>query len=434
MANLYVSPTGSGDRSGSSWGNAAKITSLNSLIDKAGPGGQVLLRADQGAYKVVDPILISNGGDAGRPVVIRGVDGQGREMHATIIGDRSPRFDADNDRGNELFKLRDGADNLKFADMTVRDTGVVFRAGADLDRITIDDVDAVNVARFFENLASGGSDTATIDRLTIRNVEIAGFSEFAVHLQYDTSMVKIENVHADSKGQAGDPWIQGIHLDGTVHDVVIRNSSMNNIRSKAGGDKYWNGDGFSTERGVYDVRFENTVARGNTDGGYDLKSDGTVLVNALAADNGRNYRFWGEAELIDSVGLDPNVRGGLSNQNHVWVANGAEVRIENSLFRDRDRGTTVFEGKGASVSFDDVDVYRAAGTKLRHLYDSKLKGLGEIKDNLLSRGSGFGLADDAQGDLGSVELGLGPVELGLELFDQPSLEQFIYSAGGEELL
>lgn len=422
MATLYVSPIGSGDRSGSSWANAAKITSLNSLIDKAGPGGQVLLRADQGAYKVVDPILISNGGDAGKPVVIRGVDGQGRDMHATIVGDRPTRFDPDGDRGNELFKLREGADNLKFTDLTVRDTGVVFRAGADLERITIDDVDAVNVARFFENLASGGSDTATIDRLTIRNVEIAGFSEFGIHLQYDTHTVKIENVHADSKGQVGDPWIQGVHLDGTVHDVVIRNTSMSNIRAKADTDEYWNGDGFSTERGVYDVRFENTVARGNTDGGYDLKSNGTVLVNALGADNGRNYRFWGEAELIDSVGLSPNVRGGLSNQNHVWVASGAEVRIEGGLFRDSDGQTTVFEGKNATVSFDDVDVYRAAGTRLAHLYSSKLKGLGEINDNFLAAGSGLGLADGTMDAIGSVEFGL-------ELLDQPLLEQFNYPLG-----
>lgn len=426
MANLYVSPTGSGDRSGSSWANAAKITSLNSLIDKAGSNGQVLLRADQGAYKVTEPILLSNGGSAGKPVAIRGVDGQGREMHATIIGDRPTRFDPDGDRGNELFKLREGADNLKFTDITVRDTGVVFRAGADLQRITIDDVDAVNVARFFENLASGDSNTATVDRLTIRNVEIAGFSEFGIHLQYDTRAVKIENVHGDSKGQIGDPWIQGIHLDGTVHDVVIRDSSMNNIRAKGKGDSYWNGDGFSTERGVYDVRFENTVARGNTDGGYDLKSKDTVLVNALGADNGRNYRFWGEAELIDSVGLDPNVRGGLSNQNHVWISAGATVRIENSVFRDRDRDTTVFEGKGATVSFDDVDVYRAAGGKLRHLYDSKLTGLSEIKDNLVSSGSGPGLMDGAHGEFASMELGL-------ELSDQPMLEEFIYTVGAEDL-
>src|SRR3546814_2270720 len=67
---------------------------------------------------------------------------------------------------------------------------------------------------------------------------------------------------------------------------------MENVQSSAGA--YFNGDGFASERGVYDVRFIDTVARGNTDGGYDLKSSGTVVVRALSEENGRNYRLWGE--------------------------------------------------------------------------------------------------------------------------------------------
>src|SRR3546814_10198688 len=82
---------------------------------------------------------------------------------------------------------------------------------------------------------------------------------------------------------------------------------MENVQSIAGA--YFNGDGFASERGVYDVRFIDTVARGNTDGGYDLKSSGTVVVRALSEENGRNYRLWGEATLIDSVGLNPVLRG-----------------------------------------------------------------------------------------------------------------------------
>src|SRR3546814_10860770 len=95
-----------------------------------------------------------------------------------------------------------------------------------------------------------------------------------------------------------------------------------------------NGDGFASERGVYDVRFIDTVARGNTDGGYDLKSSGTVVVRALSEENGRNYRLWGEATLIDSVGLNPVLRGGISEQNQLWLDRSEEHTSElQSLMR-----------------------------------------------------------------------------------------------------
>src|SRR3546814_4060921 len=100
-----------------------------------------------------------------------------------------------------------------------------------------------------------------------------------------------------------------------------------------------NGDGFASERGVYDVRFIDTVARGNTDGGYDLKSSGTVVVRALSEENGRNYRLWGEATLIDSVGLNPVLRGGISEQNQLWLDDSDDVTVIGGRF-DADRKST----------------------------------------------------------------------------------------------
>src|SRR3546814_19708400 len=91
---------------------------------------------------------------------------------------------------------------------------------------------------------------------------------------------------------------------------------MENVQSSAGA--YFNGDGFASERGVYDVRFIDTVARGNTDGGYDLKPSGTVVVRALSEENGRNYRLRGEATLTDAVGLNPVLRGALSATTPPW--------------------------------------------------------------------------------------------------------------------
>ena len=44
MAIVYISPTGSGLRDGSSWENAGTLEGLSNFIKAAGPGGEVLLR------------------------------------------------------------------------------------------------------------------------------------------------------------------------------------------------------------------------------------------------------------------------------------------------------------------------------------------------------------------------------------------------------
>ena len=72
MATVYVSPLGSGNGSGSGAGNAIAFANLNAAILAAGPGGTVLLLADQGAYNTSAPVTISAGGGDGAPVTIKG--------------------------------------------------------------------------------------------------------------------------------------------------------------------------------------------------------------------------------------------------------------------------------------------------------------------------------------------------------------------------
>jgi hypothetical protein len=72
---------------------------------------------------------------------------------------------------------------------------------------------------------------------------------------------------------------------------------MENNYGTGADDFYWNGDGFTTELGTYNILFENTMASNNTDGGYDLKSTGTTLINA--EDNFRNFRVWTDAVSLD---------------------------------------------------------------------------------------------------------------------------------------
>ena len=45
--------------------------------------------------------------------------------------------------------------------------------------------------------------------------------------------------------------------------------------------RYWNGDGFAAEEGVYDLLLATPVASGNTDAGYDLKAASVRLIDAM---------------------------------------------------------------------------------------------------------------------------------------------------------
>ena len=119
MATLYVSPTGSGLRDGSSPQNAGTLGSLNKYIKAAGPGGEVLLLADQGAYSQSTQLSISTGGTADAPVTIRGIDGSGNPMAAEIVGTRADPWAPGLSTGNDLFRLLAGANNLVFQDLSV---------------------------------------------------------------------------------------------------------------------------------------------------------------------------------------------------------------------------------------------------------------------------------------------------------------------------
>lgn len=356
MPSLYISPAGSGDKSGSDINNAASIGLLNTLIGRAGPGGEVLLLADQGDYNVTGILGITRGGVEGQPVVVRGIDSGGNAMAAHFTGSRPADWQAGDASGNELFKLGTGADNLEFRDLRIDNVGTAFRVTADLSNLHIEDVDANNVRRFFEDYSSAPLGTATISGLTIRGVDVQGFSKAAIRLQYDTNNVAITNVTANMAGQTGDDLPEGVHLDGTVHNVTLSQVVMENVQSTAGA--YFNGDGFASERGVYGVRFIDTVARGNSDGGYDLKSNDTVLVRALSEENGRNYRLWGDATLIDSVGLNPVLRGGISEQNQLWLDDAANVTVIGGRFDDAGSRTKVISSHGR-LTLQDAEITRS---------------------------------------------------------------------------
>ena len=370
MPVMYVSPTGSGDKSGSSWANAAAVTSLDKMIGKAGAGGTVVLAADAGTYNVKAPIGIT-----GSNVTITAANRDGSAGEAVFEGSRGHDWSVGKATGNELFKIAKGADGLTFENLQINNTGVAFRVGGDVRDLEIRHVDADNVQRFLEDYASGGNKTATISGLTIRDVDVTGFSKNVIRLQYDTNDVLIEDVRGDSERQDGDNFAMGVHLDDTVHDVVFRRVTMDNATQDRGKGLYWNGDGFAAERGTYNILFQDTVARGSTDAGYDIKSSHVVFDNAFAEGNSKNFRVWGQDVVIkNSTGLDPEYRGGAGSQQQLWIADGAQVSVINSRFSDAGSKTTVFDN-GGTLTLVGTSVVAAETAKL--LSGLKATGLAE---------------------------------------------------------
>ena len=345
MAILYISPTGSGNRDGSSLANAGTLSNLSNFISKAGAGGQVLLRADQGAYKLSGQITIKSGGSAGAPVTIRGVDANGNTKLAQMDGTRAADWTTGKAVGSEVFRLLSGADHLKFKDMAFSNVGDgAFRIGADVKDITLQDMRATNVKRFLADTASSGYSSASVDGLTIRNVDIDKYSHNAIKLQYNSRNILVEDVIGRGDPVTPEQYVFGVSLDGTVHDVLFRNVTMQNSHARGAGNEYWNGDGFSTEGGTYNIRFENTVAFGNTDAGYDLKSGNTVLVNAIAIGNNRNYRFWSDSITMENgQSLDPRYFGGSASTDHFWLGEKAHGKVTSGYISDHNPGLTVFD-------------------------------------------------------------------------------------------
>jgi len=114
----YIRPSGAGDHSGSDWDNAASLSEIDQMIQRAGSGGTIYLLADAGPYLVTDRIGIGHGGSAAHPVKIMGSTRSGARAKALITGTRTRPCPATQEafaqmqHGTPVFTLMAGADQL----------------------------------------------------------------------------------------------------------------------------------------------------------------------------------------------------------------------------------------------------------------------------------------------------------------------------------
>ncbi len=318
-APMRIAPGGAGSWSGDSWENAAPLSTLNSMIARAkARGAEVWLRADAGPYRQDATLTLTNG-----DTTVRGVDVNGNDMLAEIIGSRmvdtsgTRLWNAKADTaagvyGKEVFRLNSGCNNLTFKFLHFRNQGRgCIRARQALSNLAVTNCNGTNVAAFLTNDAASGAGTPTVSKLTMRDCEVRGFSKFAVKLEVgDSNDILIEDFVFDAERQDGDNFASGIVFDGTAHNIIIRRGEIHNIIDSV--NTYQNGDGIAGERGNRDILVEDVTITHCTDGGVDFKGDNIVMrrVNILYCH--RNYRLWGYAVLEDCYGLEPGDNAGFN--------------------------------------------------------------------------------------------------------------------------
>lgn len=194
------------------------------------------------------------------------------------------------------------------------------------------------------------------------NLRIAGFT--ATDIQRDG--IRLRNANSTTISdfriamrdapQSGTNLPQGIALyagDG----IALRDGNVSGFRMESVAGKYPNGDGIAAERAVTNLTIERVVSSNNSDGGFDLKSSGTVLNDLVAENNHRGFRLWGSARA-----------GTLTSNNSrsaaFWFGQGASVTIDHVNVTST-TSAPVFMIEGAtSVTVNSCTLNVPAGTKL----------------------------------------------------------------------
>jgi hypothetical protein len=367
---VYVSPGGAGNWSGDDWANAAPLHALNSMIAKAAAfGGEVWLRADAGPYSQTGSLTLTNGGTAEQPVAIRGVTIGGAPMAAEIVGARAEPWTAGASSGSQCFRLAHGG--LAFSDLRFRRIGYgCFVIAAPISGIMIDRVRATNVQCLFDT-------GATVTGLSIRDFEAHGFSKSAIRIRRSSSNIVIQRGLLDSEFQDGDNFANGIAFLENANGALVEDVEVRNVRSTP--SRYWNGDGFATERENRDILFRRCSGVGITDAAFDLKSRSTVLEDCHGSDCKFILRLWGEITLRRFRGLHfskPPLAGGLGGSGGsggsgmIQLLEGAAVDVYDSVFEQAVVQGLVRIAKDGFIAIDQLtrdQWIRPAGANLFYL-------------------------------------------------------------------
>jgi hypothetical protein len=247
------------------------------------------------------------------------------------------------------------------------DNGLV-RVSAPIDGLVIRNLRVSDVYRVLEN----GGTAASLRHLDMEHVHATGVRRGLARIRFDSGPGEIRDSSAIFAGPQLSPHLPaGIAFDGTAHDWLIERVVIRGAQMTMETRDYWNGDGFSTERGNARIRFVGCEAYDSTDAGFDLKGSEGWLDRTMAGGNGRNYRFWSTTEAGTITSLSPVKRGGMGKPAHVWiqgsVTNPPVIHIRKLIVHsDNMTPIVTIENGAATVIIDDYDIQVPVGTMVEY--------------------------------------------------------------------
>lgn len=344
-ADLYMSKTGAGNKSGTSWDNALPYDNAKSLEDAFGKlnnGDTLNLAADE--YEGGTITLKTNGKSEKDIITIKGQIKDGKMP--TFVG-KWGRNDANN--GFTLFEVANGSSWVGIENINARNVRGFFQTNSPGNvtgiRIKNIDVQGTRDAFVFVGGASASKPESGTNDIQVTNAKVVGYAKRGFRIRDGVYNATFTDCVADAGGKewATEPFHMGFSCQGGSrasevydHDITFINCvSMNNYHDA--GDGYWNADGFCAERMCYNLTYIGCISFDNTDGGWDDKSSNPLLIGCVALRNKRNYRFWANdpgVVLYRCASGYPYKRGGNSSAVAMWTGGIAKV-YKSTFFGDR---------------------------------------------------------------------------------------------------
>ena len=235
------------------------------------------------------------------------------------------------------------------------------RVNVATDGLIVEQVEGRDLYRFLENTASDRSKPASLTNFRLRQITGDDIRRAMTRIRYGSRDGVIEDVIARA-GVETERYCTGFVLDDEAQSILYRRCEAHGFaeRDRPNGD-YWNGDGFSDERGNKTIQYLSCTATGSTDGGFDLKSTDVLLSDCTAKDNKRNFRLWGNGKAENCRSEDPRSRGGSGRPAHFSFHGGsATYVIDRPVVRaaaDNDAPVFLFDNDApANVEIRNADI------------------------------------------------------------------------------
>jgi len=325
-ADVYISPGGTGTMSGLDANNTKPARLLQHEIVKLTAGNTIYLTT--GTYDLTQLSIVGSG-TAGSPKRIVGIPHPVTGALPRFQGAYNAAIPATST--DYLFKFVNyggaATSHWEIRDLEFFNHGFVF------DMPLTGETFALRQNIVFDHLVmdtiEDGIRIRNAENITVRNCTIIRHTKKAFRIGFYSRFITFEDCDTDATGGNDSFPTRSIPVGfgsdspsgrPIIHDLrFIDCTARNNRFFPQPAGEYWNGDGYSTERGVYNVTYSRCLSVDNHDGGWDDKAWNVLYENCIALRNKRGFRSWDEVVLINCLSAMNAKWGGNSNAVGMWA-------------------------------------------------------------------------------------------------------------------